>query len=109
MVEAVRHEDVLVEVVGARGTVILHLVNHLADRKDGGGGGVGLDFRGGRRRGFRVRLAGETFICNQATEREEERLRHQNQRLNSTDANVYSPSIPSAPGLIREQKPVNHG
>ena len=44
--EAVRHEDVLVEVVGAGGTVTLHFVNHLADRKDGGrggGGGVGLD------------------------------------------------------------------
>lgn len=43
MGEAVRHDDVLVEVVGASGTVILHLVNHLADRKDGGGGvGLGL-------------------------------------------------------------------
>lgn len=47
--EAVRHEDVLVEGVGACGTVALHFVNHLADRKDGGRGGggrrgVGLDF-----------------------------------------------------------------
>lgn len=69
--EAVGHDDVLVEVVRACGTVTLHLVNHLANRKDGGGG-VGLEFRGGRRQGFGVGLAGEPFICNQATEREEE-------------------------------------
>lgn len=80
MGEAVRHDDVLVEVVRASGTVILHLVNHLADRKDGGGGGVGLDLRG-RGRGFRVCLAGKPFICNQATDREE-RLHQQNQLVN---------------------------
>lgn len=67
MGEAVGHDDVLVEVVGARGTVILHLVDHLADGKDGGG--VGLDFRGGRRQGFGAYLAGGAFICNQATEK----------------------------------------
>lgn len=41
--EAVGHDDVLVEVVGARGAVTFDLIDHLADRKDGGGrGGVGL-------------------------------------------------------------------
>lgn len=43
--ETVGHDDVLVKVVGARGAVTFHLVNHLADREDGGGrggGGVGL-------------------------------------------------------------------
>lgn len=42
--KAVGHDDVLVEVVRARGTVTFHLVDHLADREDGGGGGrrVGL-------------------------------------------------------------------
>lgn len=40
--EAVGQDDVLVEVVGARGAVILHLVDHLADGQDGGRGG-GLD------------------------------------------------------------------
>lgn len=79
MGEAVRHDDVLVEAVRAGGTVILHLVNHLADRKDGGGG-VGLDFRGGCGRGFGVCLAGEPFICNQATEREEG-LHHDHQMV----------------------------
>lgn len=78
MGEAVRHDDVLVEVVRAGGTVILHLVNHLADREDGGG--VGLDLRG-RGRGFRVCLAGKPFICNQATDREEG-LHQQNQLVN---------------------------
>lgn len=42
----VRHDDVLAEVVRVCGTVTFHLVNHLADRKDGGRGGrgVGLHF-----------------------------------------------------------------
>lgn len=45
----VRHDDVLAEVVRVCGTVTFHLVNHLADRKDGGRGGrgVGLHFWGG--------------------------------------------------------------
>lgn len=34
--EAVRHDDVLVEVVRACGAVTFHLINHLADREDGG-------------------------------------------------------------------------
>lgn len=33
--EAVGHNDVLVEVVGARGAVTFHLVDHLADGEDG--------------------------------------------------------------------------
>lgn len=36
--ETVGHDDVLVEVVGARGAVIFHLVDHLADGEDGGRG-----------------------------------------------------------------------
>ncbi len=42
--EAVRHDDVLVEVVRTRGAVTFHLVNHLADREDGGRGGRGVGF-----------------------------------------------------------------
>ena len=42
MCEAIRHDDVLVEVVGARGAVIFHLIDHLADGEDGGRGGGGV-------------------------------------------------------------------
>lgn len=38
MGEAVGHDDVLVEVLGAGGAVTFDLVDHLADRKDGGRG-----------------------------------------------------------------------
>lgn len=63
--EAVRHDDVLVEVVGACGAVIFHLVDHLADREDGGGRGVGLQIWGGRGWGdaLGAGLVGVTFIC----------------------------------------------
>lgn len=41
--EAVGHDDILVEVVGACGAVTFYLVDHLTDGEDGGGGrGVGL-------------------------------------------------------------------
>jgi len=43
--EAVGHDDVLVEVVGARGAVTFHLVDHLADGEDGGRGGRGVGLR----------------------------------------------------------------
>lgn len=96
--EAVGHEDVLVEVVGAGGAVVLDFVNHLADGQDGGG--VGLDFRGRRRRGFWVGLAGEALICT----------RHQREKKNGSRgwlaSKVCSPGVPSASGLIGEQKPV---
>lgn len=76
MGEAVRHDDVLVEVVGAGGAVIFHLVDHLADGEDGGrgGGGVGLDLRGGRGRGdaLGAGLVGVTFICIQETKRDKD-------------------------------------
>lgn len=39
--QAVRHQDVLVEVVGSTAAVAAHLVNHLANGQDGGGGGRG--------------------------------------------------------------------
>lgn len=39
--QAVGHQDVLVEVVGTTGAVAAHLVNHLANRQDGGGRGRG--------------------------------------------------------------------
>lgn len=45
MGEAVGHDDVLVEVVGARGAVTFHLVDHLADGEDGGRGGRGVGLR----------------------------------------------------------------
>lgn len=65
--KTVRHDDVLVEVVGARGAVILHLVDHLADGEDGGRGGRGVGRRLGAGRGRRhalwAGLARETFIC----------------------------------------------
>lgn len=66
--EAVRQDDVLVEIVGTRGTVTFHLVDHLTDGQDGGGGGQRggwLRLRGGRGRGdaFGAGLAGEAFIC----------------------------------------------
>lgn len=70
--EAVGHDDVLVEVVGACGAVIFHLINHLADREDGGGGGggVGLHLWGARGRGdaLRAGLVGVRFICVQGGE-----------------------------------------
>lgn len=36
--QAVRHEDVLVEVVGPTAAITAHLVDHLANGQDGGGG-----------------------------------------------------------------------
>ena len=68
--EAVGHDDVLVEVVRARGAVAFHLVDHLADGEDGGGGGgggrgVGLHLRGGRGDALGAGLVGKAFICIQ--------------------------------------------
>lgn len=39
--QAVRHQDVLVEIVSSTAAVAAHLVNHLANGQDGGGGGRG--------------------------------------------------------------------
>lgn len=78
MGKAVRHDDVLVEVVGACGAVIFHLVDHLADREDGGRGGrgVGLHFGGGGGRGDApgAGLVGVTFICIWGTEKDTQGL-----------------------------------
>lgn len=58
--EAVRHDDVLVEVVRARRAVTFDLVNDLVHWDDGGGGRGGLTIRGDT---FKIGLVGVTFTC----------------------------------------------
>lgn len=55
--EAVRHDNVLVEVVGAHRAVTFDLVNDLVHGDDGGGG---LTLRGDS---FSIGLVGVTFTC----------------------------------------------
>lgn len=97
--EAVGHDDVLVEVVGARRAVISDFVDHLADGQDGGRG-VGLHLGGGGRQGH-----ARTFVCKQGGRRQRDVVRHLDQPAGKHPAGRRISTAESDPFPLFTQEP----